>query len=136
MHRMKRSGSKAYILLFVVFICWVAAMLVQLYRASILAWKEVVSRHRMFDACQRNPQHRELFYSACVHIEQTGKQPTFFWLDVLTEASPNIYPLIWFQGSDVFTFRGLVTMVCVFVCRKLVQEVLETWWEKRHHHRP
>lgn len=131
MCRFKRGngGVLAYVLLLVI-VAWAIAMSVQLYRASVLAWKEVVSRHRMFDACQKNPVHRELFYSACVHIEQTGKRPTFFWLDVLTEASPNVYPLIWFQSTDVFTFRGLVTMVCVFVCRKLIQEALEVWWER------
>lgn len=123
-----------YYILFLALLIWACALSVQLYRATILAWKEVTSRHRMFEACQKDPRHRESFYSACIHIEQTGKQPTFFWLDVLMESSPHVYPLIWFQSSDLFSFRGAVTMICMFVCRKLVQELLEVLWQRRAAH--
>ena len=118
------KGWKRRLVLVIVLMWWVAFM-VHVYHAVGISWRIAKSNHRMYDECQRNPEHRELFYASCLQIERNGKQPTFFWIDVCIEASPSIYPFIWFELGDVFTLKGLTTLACMTIIRKFISEAME-----------
>lgn len=98
---------------------------INIYKAVGMSWKIVKSNHRMYDECQHNPEHRERYYSSCLLLEGNGNQPSTFYVDVLTEASRHIYPLVFFEFSDISTFRGLAGMVAMVLCQRFLKEVVD-----------
>ena len=125
---MQPCFRKKYVFIYFLMM-WASILSFGVYQQSIISWSIVESNHRMYVDCQSNPEHRKRYHAPCLLLEQT-KPPSNFFVDLMIEVAPKIYPFIFFTIDDILTTRGIMGVVLGYLVQKCIREILDLFLVK------